>query len=1185
MAEATKPMEEYFRSIEKKTDSAYLIAEKARKKGFDPEEKVDIPVARNMAERVEGLISSLAPQLKGSGMTERIQELENEYGTSAWEVALLIAEEVAKEKFCSFDNKKEAMEIGIRAGFAYHTLGIVAAPLEGFTELKIKRRNDGKEYVAAFYSGPIRGAGGTAAAFSVILVDYVRKKMGYEPYDPTEDEIKRFTAELHDYNERVTNLQYMPSDEEIEFLAQRIPVEINGDPTEQMEVSNYKDLTRLETNRVRGGMCLVLGEGVAQKAPKIWKRLSKWGDKFSIDWSFLKEFLDLQGRIKAGQEPTTKEDKEDDRIKPNYVFIKDLVAGRPVFSHPKKDGGFRLRYGRCRTSGYSAAAIHPSLQYVMKKYVATGTQIKVERPGKAAALTICDSIEGPIVKLDDGSVVQLNDTAEAKKRAENIVEVLFLGDILFNYGDFSENSHTLAPPGYCEEWYIRELEKATVDMFGNLDPEKLSELLGISVENIDRLMKDPLTHKLAAGAAFSVSEKLGIPLHPLYTFYWKSISREELLLLVGWLSRAKIERDGQGKTSKIILPVEEKPKRALEKLGVTHSVIAKENVVIGKNNAAALLYCLSLESSSNIEGLKKTIDENKEKDVLEIVNLVSPVRIRDKGGVFIGARMGRPEKAKMRKLTGSPQVLFPVGDEGGRLRSFQAAIEAGKITADFPIYKCHKCDKETLYRVCHTCGEKTARLFICNICGPKENRICEKHGEAVGYQNREININEYFESALRLAGSIDYPDLIKGVRGTSNKDHVPEHLAKGILRAKHDIYVNKDGTTRYDMTELPITHFKPKETRTTIEKLRGMGYTHDIKGEPVHDSEQVLELKPQDIILPSPFEVTDEPSDEVLFRVANFVDEELKNIYGEKAFYKMKGKDDLVGHLVVGLAPHISTGTLGRIIGFSNTQGCYAHPMWHAALRRDCDGDECCVTLLMDALLNFSRQYLPDKRGGRTMDAPLVLTLRVVPSEVDDMVHGLDVAWNYPLDFYNACLAYKMPWEVEVEQLGKRLRTEKQYEKIGYTHPVSDINGGVTCSAYKVLPSMEEKLKGQMELAEKIRAVDTNDVAKLVIEKHFLKDTKGNLRKFSVQKFRCGKCNEKFRRPPLMGRCTRCGGKIIFTVAEGSVIKYLEPSISLAEKYHLPPYLRQSLELVKMRVESVFGKEREVQEGLGKWFG
>ena len=49
---------------------------------------------------------------------------------------------------------------------------------------------------------------------------------------------------------------------------------------------------------------------------------------------------------------------------------------------------------------------------------------------------------------------------------------------------------------------------------------------------------------------------------------------------------------------------------------------------------------------------------------------------------------------------------------------------------------------------------------------------------------------------------------------------------------------------------------------------------------------------------------------------------------------------------------------VGRIIGFSQTQGMLSHPMYHAALRRDCDGDEACVMLLMDSLLNFSRTYI-----------------------------------------------------------------------------------------------------------------------------------------------------------------------------------------------------------------------------------
>jgi DNA polymerase II large subunit len=59
---------------------------------------------------------------------------------------------------------------------------------------------------------------------------------------------------------------------------------------------------------------------------------------------------------------------------------------------------------------------------------------------------------------------------------------------------------------------------------------------------------------------------------------------------------------------------------------------------------------------------------------------------------------------------------------------------------------------------------------------------------------------------------------------------------------------------------------------------------------------------------------------------------------------------------------------------------------------------------------------------------------------------------------------------------------------------------------------------------------------------------------------------------------------VIFTVSEGSVVKYLEPSISIAEKYNVPVYLKQTLELTKRAIESIFGKEKEKQTGLGSWF-
>jgi len=195
----------------------------------------------------------------------------------------------------------------------------------------------------------------------------------------------------------------------------------------------------------------------------------------------------------------------------------------------------------------------------------------------------------------------------------------------------------------------------------------------------------------------------------------------------------------------------------------------------------------------------------------------------------------------------------------------------------------------------------------------------------------------------------------------------------------------------------------------------------------------------------------------------------------------------------------------------------------------------------------------------------------------------MDVASRYPLEFYEACLEYKHAWEIKIDKVGDRLGTEKQYEQMGFTHDTDDLNGGARCSAYKILPTMEEKIKGQMKIAGKLRAVDQEDVARLVIEKHLLKDVRGNLRKFSMQKFRCSTCNESFRRPPLAGVCIKCGGKIIFTISEGSITKYLEPSITLAKKYTTSDYLSQVLDLTKRRIESVFGRQKEKQMGIKEW--
>jgi len=1136
--------EEYFKEIEKKVKEIYSVAEEARRKGLDPLSKVEVPLAMSLAEKVTGLISSVYPQINDTRIVNRILELEKEHGQLDVAVAFKIAEEIAKEKFCKFSSLLEAIDAGIRVGFAYTTLGVVSSPIEGYTGLKLGKTRKKEDYFVVYFSGPIRSAGTTAGCVALMLIDYLRETFGYAKYDADEKEIRRYVTENYDYHERVNNLQYLPTEEEIVFLASNLPIQISGEPTEQKEVSNYKDLDRIETNLIRGGMCLIFSEGLAQKAQKglrLLRGLQAKGFKIS-SWEFLEGYVNIHKKRVSGDSDTT----------PTY--IKDLVAGRPVFSHPSRSGGFRFRYGRSRVNGFSAVSVHPATMAISDCFLSTGVQLKIEKPTKGCVITSCDSIDGPIVKLKNGSVKKIDDYEEAKRLYKDVVEIIYLGDILFPIGDVINRNYELLKPGYVEEWWKLELEKEGVEV-GEVDLNKAIEL----------------------------SEKHNVALHPRYIFYWSQINYGEFLALIDWLSHGFME-------GKIVLPYNKteqerfkQGKRALELLGVEHYV-SIENVIIGEETSKALMVNLGVYGIQDWE--KISIKIKNEKNVLEAINKISKFRIKDKAGVFIGARMGRPEKAKLRKLIGSPNVLFPVGDEGGRLRSVNEAVEVGSIKADFPIYHCRNCQKETIYFKCEDCGNECEKIRYCPDCQQKFSmEKCPEHLKGLNYMTKRIDSKHYLQKAIKKLNLLpdELPKLIKGVRGTSNEDHELENLVKGILRARHKLCVNKDGTIRYDATELPITHFKPKEVMTPVETLKDLGYEKDIYGRELENDEQILELKPHDIILPSCPESQDERADDVFFNIACFIDDLLEKFYDLKAFYRLESKEDLIGQMVVCMAPHNCAGVIGRIIGFSKIQGLFASPYMHAAMRRDCDGDEAAVMLLLDVLLNFSRKFLPNHRGG-TQDAPLVLNARIRAGEVDEQILDFELG-KYPLALYELAEQGKHSSEVKIETVRSRLKEGKEtFSDIFFTHDCSNFNLGVINSSYKTLPTMQEKVTSQMELVEKLRAVDTGDVARLIIDRHFIRDIRGNLRKFSQQEFRCSKCNEKYRRPPLSGRCWKCSGNIIFTISEGSIVKYLEPALQLANKYDVPAYIKQSLELTKSYIESIFGREKEKQESIARWF-
>ena len=1129
---------DYFEALEGGLAREMEIAGKARSQGKDPSLSVEVPTAVDLAERVEKLIGI-------DGIAERVRELEGE-GMSREEAALAIGLDFAEGRIGSFSTKIEAIDGAIRTSVALLTEGVVAAPIEGIAKVELGKNDDGTDYLKVYYAGPIRSAGGTAQALSVLVADYVRRGVGIDRYKPRAEEVERYVEEIGLYR-RVAGLQYVPSDEEIRTLVRNCPICIEGEPTEEEEVSGYRDLERIETNRIRGGVALVSAEGIALKRPKLKKHVTKLGIE---GWDWL-DALASGGKKDGGAS--------------GEKFLRDIIAGRPVFCHPHRPGGFRLRYGRSRNTGLAAAGFSPASMILLRDFLAAGTQVKVELPGKAAAVSPVSSIEGPTVRLKNGDLVRIDSAEEAVLMRGEVARIIDVGEVLISFGDFLENNRILAPASYCFEWWAAELLEA------GGDPEGLE---GIGGEE-----------------AIEVSRRWGVPLHPASTHLWHDLSIDEYRRLRETVSIEGVLEDG-------VLLLPPSLLEPLETLLVLHRARGGRLEV---DDPLPLLLCLGIDPNGmRIKELCEEPDsveddelrggkDNGEivssnvgdpKTALDLVNLVAGIRVMARAPTRVGSRMGRPEKSDKREMRPPPHVLFPTGDAGGKSRSVGVCAKNHVGNGRYGIIEtaigkryCPKCGAETHEFLCG-CGSHTLFKRACPVChqpGGEKCPRCAKPTTAAAIM--KLDVRDLYYRALASLSERE-PELVRGVLGLTSRDKTPESLEKGVLRAKNGVYIFKDGTVRYDLTDLPLTHFRPREVHADLEKLKELGYTHDIRGEPLRSPDQILELLVQDVVLSF-------DGGEYLLKVAKFVDEELEKFYGLERFYNAKTPDDLIGVLMVGLAPHTSAGVLCRLIGYTSASAGYGHPFFHAAKRRNCDGDEDCVMLLMDALLNFSMSYLPEKRGGK-MDAPLVMTTRLDPSEVDGEAHNLDLPSRYPLEFYRATLTGASPKEVEglIDLVSKRLGTEAQYRGFKFTHDTYDIAAGPKNSAYKTLETMIDKMDAQLALARSIRAVDERDVATRVINSHFLPDLIGNLRAFSRQKVRCVKCGAKFRRPLLSDVCPKCGGRVILTVHEGSVRKYLEVSMKVAEEFGVDDYTKQRLEIIKMDIDSLFHNDKSKQMGL-----
>jgi DNA polymerase II large subunit len=67
---------------------------------------------------------------------------------------------------------------------------------------------------------------------------------------------------------------------------------------------------------------------------------------------------------------------------------------------------------------------------------------------------------------------------------------------------------------------------------------------------------------------------------------------------------------------------------------------------------------------------------------------------------------------------------------------------------------------------------------------------------------------------------------------------------------------------------------------------------------------------------------------------------------------------------------------------------------------------------------------------------------------------------------------------------------------------------------------------------------------------------------------------------PLTGECRECGGRVNLTVHEGSVNKYMETAIHVAEEFDCREYTKQRLEVLEKSISSVFEDDKNKQSGF-----
>lgn len=745
-----------------------------------------------------------------------------------------------------------------------------------------------------------------------------------------------------------------------------------------------------------------------------------------------------------------------------------------ILSNPKK-GGFVVRIGKAQNIDRNYIGIHPSVFEIFDDLLFEGCQVNVllnNSKIRNCRVVGIDTLSPPLVKLNDGSTVRLFDPTKAKELTNDIEKIISFGDMLVDSTTVSGFLPTELSSACSDSLWIESLLNAIANK-------------GVDYDEVLSLFKKVITESKLNNEEIEQTVKtcrqLHLPLHTSISYDWGDVTYDELTAMINSINSSLFtdqHRLQVGLTS------------ILDKIGVEYRVSDKTLMISERDH----VLLSSLFKS-------KTITHTEDKPIIEIVNDLSGVEAirKNYAGLEVQIKKNKPKYVELHGVL--PGYVTNMRNQITDIISFCKSPE--RVIAR--VRYCDECSRQTPYIKCPVCGSRTTQIFYCESCNRFSKfdycNLCGK--KTIKEGPLDCNWSEILSKAVAEIHVQPYVPLV-GLKSNVRFSAV-ERLEKVILRQKHNIKSTIDGTTKLYSTFLPLRYFKPKQVFTNITLMNKLNYTSDVFGTNLTSEEQILLLKPQDVVIS--YRLADQ-----LRRVADFVDEILTTLYKKEPFYKINALEDILGHLIVITAQGSDCGVLGRIVGFTQADACYTSPSLMKSIDKSNKDDVYAIMLLMDVLINFSEKLIPERIS--------------VPASP----HYIEAYINSSTDLTMEQSSHSL--EPNGESKFTNLKGEKRNgisndlnsqftiepiifsERLGFNQTDKD----------KTRVAALDIAKIQLHVIRKSTNLDQSIMTGL-IKSYLIPNLKRQIERYGML-YICDNCGRRYRRPPLSNSCLYCDKQI-----------------------------------------------------------